>query len=173
MTINCYNTNNTENPSTHKRRHYDHTHDTCSSVCNRINMVSEYWQQNLIQYKERNTNNRVPFVITYHPALSNLFNIVREKWTTIQKHPELCKIFKEPLVLAFRKSKSLKDLLVRASISPRSADNSQCQKCNSRRCMTRKKNIQMHTEIQEHTYRRRIHLPPGMCHLCPSIHRRN
>ena len=26
----------------------------------------------------------------------NLSSIVREHWTTIQKHPELCKIFKEP-----------------------------------------------------------------------------
>jgi hypothetical protein len=47
----------------------------------------------LIQYKEKNTNNSVPLVITYHPALSNLSNIVREHWTTIQKHPELCTIF--------------------------------------------------------------------------------
>ena len=62
-------------------------------------------------------------------------------WTTIQKHPELCKIFKEPPVLAFRKPKSLKDILVRADISPRSAYNGQCQKCDSRRCMTCK-NIQ-------------------------------
>ena len=83
---------------------------------------------------------RVAFVITYHPAFSNLSSIVREHWTTIQKHPELCKIFKEP-VLAFRKLKSLKDILVRADISPRSAYNGQCQKCDSRRCMTCK-NIQ-------------------------------
>ena len=53
-----------------------------------------------------------------------------------KKHPELCKIFKEPPVLAFRKPKSLKDILVRADISPRSAYNGQCQKCDSRRCMT-------------------------------------
>jgi hypothetical protein len=51
-----------------------------------------------------------------HPALSNLSNIVREHWTTIQKHPELCKIFKEPPVLAFRKPKSLKDILVKADM---------------------------------------------------------
>ena len=42
---------------------------------------------------------------------------------------------------AFRKPKSLKDILVRADISPRSFYNGQCQKCNSRRCMTCK-NIQ-------------------------------
>jgi hypothetical protein len=29
----------------------------------------------------------VPFVITCHPVLSNLSNIVRKHWTTIQKHP--------------------------------------------------------------------------------------
>ena len=67
-------------------------------------------------------------------------------WTTIQKHPELPKIFKEPLVLAFRKPKSLKDILVRADISPRSVYNGLCQKCNSRRCMTRK-NIQCTTKF--------------------------
>ena len=44
-------------------------------------------RKNLIQYKEKKTNNRVPFVITYHPVLSNLSNIVRKHWTTIQKHP--------------------------------------------------------------------------------------
>jgi hypothetical protein len=36
----------------------------------------------------------------------------------VQKHPELCKIFTEPPVLAFRKPKSLKDIWVRADISP-------------------------------------------------------
>ena len=71
----------------------------------------------------------------------NLSSIVREHWTTIQKHPELCKIFKAPPVLAFREPKSLKDILVRDDISPRSANNAQCQKCDSRRCMTCK-NIQ-------------------------------
>ena len=73
-------------------------------------------RKDLIQYKEKNANNRVSFVITYHPALSNLSNIVREHWTTIQKHPELCNIFKEQPVLAYRKPKSLKDILVRADM---------------------------------------------------------
>jgi peptide-methionine (R)-S-oxide reductase len=98
-------------------------------------------RKDLIQYKEQKTNNRVPFVITYHPELSNLSIIVRDRWTTIQKHQELCKIFKDPPVLAFRKPKSSKDILVRADISPRSACNGLCQKRDSRRCMTYK-NIQ-------------------------------
>jgi hypothetical protein len=36
---------------------------------------------------EKKTNTSVPFVITYHPVLSNLSNIVRKHWTTIHKHP--------------------------------------------------------------------------------------
>ena len=119
-----------------KKRGYNN-----ASINHCFNKASGIDRKDLIQYKEKNANNRVPFVITYHPALSNLSSIVREHWTTIQKHPELCKIFKELPVLAFRKPKSLKDILVRADISPRSAYNGQCKKCDSRRCMTCK-NIQ-------------------------------
>jgi hypothetical protein len=113
-----------------KKRGYNN-----ASINHCFNKASGIDRKDLIQYKEKKTNNKVSFVITYHPALSNLSNIVREHWTTIQKHPELCKIFKEPPVLAFRKPKSLKDILVGADISPRSAYNGQCQKCDSRRCM--------------------------------------
>ena len=79
-----------------KKRGYNN-----ASINHCFNKAREIDRKDLIQYKEKKTNNRVPFVITYHPALSNLSNIVREHWTTIQKHPELCKIFKGPPVLAF------------------------------------------------------------------------
>ena len=129
-----------------KKRGYNN-----ASINHCFNKASGIDRKDLIQYKEKKTNNRVSFVITYHPALSNLSNIVREHWTTIQKHPELCKIFKEPPVWAFRKPKRLKDILVRADISPRSAYNGQCQKCDSRRCTTCK-NIQcIHKSSSTHT----------------------
>ena len=52
----------------------------------RARIVQYYLQQEAVQtIPWNNANNRVPFVITYHPALSNLSNIVREHWTTIQK----------------------------------------------------------------------------------------
>ena len=84
-----------------KKRGYNN-----ASINHCFNKASGIDRKDLIQYKEKKTNNRVLFVITYYPGLSNLSNIVREHWTTIQKHPELCKIFKEPPVLAFRKPKS-------------------------------------------------------------------
>ena len=119
-----------------------------------------------------------------YTALCNLSSIVREHWTTIQKHPELCKIFKEPPVLTFRKPKSLKDILVRADISPRSAYNGQYQKCDLKRSMTCK-NIQC-TQKFSSTYtgekfiiycnancKTENYLPPEICNLWSSIHRRN
>jgi hypothetical protein len=70
-----------------KKRGYNN-----ASINQCFNKASGIDRKDLIQYKEKNANNRVPFVITYHPALSNLSSIVREHWTTIQKPPELCKI---------------------------------------------------------------------------------
>jgi hypothetical protein len=74
-----------------KKRGYNN-----ASINHCFNKASGIDRKDLTQNKEKNTNNRVPFVITYHPALRNLSNIVQEHWTTIQKHPELCKIYKEP-----------------------------------------------------------------------------
>jgi hypothetical protein len=56
-----------------------------------FNNASGIDRKDLIQYKENNTNNRVSFVTTYHPDLSNLSTIVRERWTTIQQHPDVLK----------------------------------------------------------------------------------
>ena len=92
-------------------------------------------RKDLIQYKERNTNNRMLFIITYNPALSNLSNIVRERYKYTQNCVKSSK--NHPSWL----SEVWKICLVRADISLRSAYNGQCQKCDSRRCMTCK-NIQ-------------------------------
>ena len=56
-----------------KKRGYNN-----ASINHCFNKASDIDRKDLIQYKEKNANNRVPFVITYHPALSNLSNIVRE-----------------------------------------------------------------------------------------------
>ena len=67
---------------------------------------------------------------------------------------------------AFRKPKSLKDILVRADTSPRSAYNGQCQKCDSRRCMTCK-NIQCtHKFSSTHTGEQFIIYCNANCNGC-------
>ncbi|KAL9977710.1 hypothetical protein ACROYT_G015146 [Oculina patagonica] len=54
----------------------------------------------------------LPFVTQYHPALPNIKEILMGKWHLIQNQPQLRNIFKEPPLLAYRKEKSLKDILV-------------------------------------------------------------
>ena len=65
-----------------KKRGYNN-----ASINHCFNTASGIDRKYLIQYKEKKTNNRMPFVITYHPVLSDLSKIVRKHWTTIQKHP--------------------------------------------------------------------------------------
>ena len=52
----------------------------------------------------------VPFVTQYPPE------ILMGKWHLIQNQPQLRNIFKEPPLLAYRKGKSLKDILVKAKL---------------------------------------------------------
>jgi hypothetical protein len=149
-------------------------------------------------------------------------------WTTIQKHPELCKIFKEPPVYCtFQEVDNIFSLAVGIAVyddffSCMCAAEFMCALDvfarhtssritfltltivgRSRGDVSSHQDIfqtfrfpesqdgwlfedhPMHT-IQQHTYRRRIHhilqcqlqdgkyyLPPGMCNLWPSLHRRN
>ena len=66
-------------------------------------------------------NNKVrkkilPFVITYHPALPNLKNILMSKWHLIQDQPLPREIYNEPPIISYKRAKSLGDILVRATM---------------------------------------------------------
>jgi hypothetical protein len=65
--------------------------------------ASEINRNNLLEYKEKNINKRVPLVLTYHPSLDKISGIVRHHWTEIEKSETLAKLFPEPPVVAFRR----------------------------------------------------------------------
>ena len=54
----------------------------------------------------------LPFVTTYHPALSNLKNILTSKWHLIQDQPLLREIYNEPPIISYKRAKSLGHILV-------------------------------------------------------------
>ena len=64
------------------------------------------------------------------------FSLPKESWWPVELRCLL-----SGKCIGLQKTQNLKDILVRADISLRSAYNGQCQKCDSRRCMTCK-NIQ-------------------------------
>ena len=100
--------------------------------------AENFSREELLTYREKKCNKRVPFVLTYHPAFNQLSQIIRENWKEIEKHPKLSIIFPEPPILAFRKPKSLKDRLVRAELtsSSSSSPTGSCKPCGNKRCMT-------------------------------------
>jgi hypothetical protein len=67
----------------------------------------------LLEYKEKKINKRVPLVLIYHPSLEKISGIVRHYWKEIEKSETLAKLFPEPPVVAFRRSKSIKDTLLK------------------------------------------------------------
>ena len=58
----------------------------------------------------------LPFVTTYNPAVPNIKDIFRKHWHHVANDPFLSPLFKELPIIAYRKEKSLKDMLVRAKI---------------------------------------------------------
>ena len=95
---------------------------------------SEINRNDLLEYKEKKINKRVPLVLTYHPSLENISGIVRHHWKEIEKSETQAKLFPEPLVVAFRRPTSIKDTLVIAVVSRPSLTVGQCKPRGDKRC---------------------------------------
>jgi hypothetical protein len=48
--------------------------------------ASEINRNDLLEYKEKKINKRVPLVLTYHPFLEKMAGFVRHHWKEIAKH---------------------------------------------------------------------------------------
>ena len=71
----------------------------------------------LLNRQNGQSDGRIPLVLTYHPALNKVYDILRDSSNVLlvdQKHKEL---FQNKVFLSFRRAKNLKDLLVRAKLS--------------------------------------------------------
>ena len=64
-------------------------------------------------------------MLTYHPDLPKVRDIVDKNWSIIESSDELKDIYQSKPVMAFRRPKSLRDLLVRARLKPNSDDDNQ------------------------------------------------
>ena len=58
----------------------------------------------------------LPFVTTYHPAVNNLKQTLKEQWILIENQPLLKTIYLKPLIISYKRGKSLMDTLVRPKI---------------------------------------------------------
>ena len=82
------------------------------------------------------SDGRIPLVLTYHPALNRVYDILRDISIILLVGPERKELFENKIFLSFRRAKNLKDKLVRAKL-PNSDDGGLsvkgCYKCNGRK----------------------------------------
>ena len=87
-------------------------------VRDQINRARLLDREELLAPRPITPNNRIPFVVTYHPGLPNIGGILRELHPFLH-YSERCKqAIKDVPMMAFRRPKSLQYYLVRAKLRP-------------------------------------------------------
>ena len=71
-------------------------------------------RQLALKQKQKSKERILPFVTTYNPAVQDLKKTLMTNWSLIENQPPLETIFKRPLIISYKRGKSLKDMLVRA-----------------------------------------------------------
>ena len=96
-------------------RGYDH-HKTYSQI-HRVDRVS---RDQLLQPRDfrqqNNTNYMSPLILTYHPSLLKVYDILRETHKIIHNSLKLSKIFPRPPMVSFRNADNLKHHLVHSKL---------------------------------------------------------
>ena len=83
-----------------------------------VNRALQVPRETLLQYRTKEKSDRVPFVVTYNPALLNLNRILRDLQPLMDNDPRLSTIFPDPPMLAYRQPPNLRKILVRSKITP-------------------------------------------------------
>jgi len=69
-----------------------------------------------LQPKQRENKRILPFVTQYQPSVPNPKQILMRKWHFIEQQPLLSEIYKDPPLISYKRGRSLKDILVRATL---------------------------------------------------------
>ena len=90
-----------------------------------------------LKEKSKRQSNRVPFVITYHPGLPNIGELLHRFHPVLQTSQRLASAVKEVPMVAYRRPRCLKDFLVRAECRTeyQQTVNKGCFKCGRTNCM--------------------------------------
>ncbi|XP_033100554.1 E3 ubiquitin-protein ligase TRIM71-like, partial [Anneissia japonica] len=85
----------------------------------------------------RDTTQRTPLVLTYHPTSKKIAKIITDNHYILESDPATKDIFKEPPMISYKRDRSLKDQLVKSRLKAiHPADNVGMTRCNRSRCTT-------------------------------------
>ena len=71
---------------------------------------------NALQTKPKDSDDVVPFVVTYNPALPLISNILCKHFSILHSSNHCKVVFKQPPFVTYRRSSNLRDLLVKAQL---------------------------------------------------------
>jgi len=97
-----------------------------------IAKASSIHKHDFLQFKSKVTQSKIPYVVTSHPDLTKIQDIVDKHLQTFKTNINLDRIFPEKPMISFRRPKSLKDILVTTKVKPRQNSpkgESGCQTC--------------------------------------------
>ena len=114
-----------------------------------LNRVQNVSREMALTPAESNSEERIPFILTYHPNNLAAKNIILLNFSILQSDPETASIFSQPPLVSFKRDKNLQNLLVRSALRPTSEPGT--FKCSRKQCKTCQF-IVSHTQITGPTY---------------------
>ena len=92
-------------------------------------------REDTLRDKQPVSNQRIPFVATFHPALPNVAKILHRLQPVLQSSRRCQEAIGEVPMVAFRRPKCLKDILVLSDLkTPGRVPDRGCRGCGDRRC---------------------------------------
>ncbi|XP_078364096.1 uncharacterized protein LOC144648396 [Oculina patagonica] len=126
-------------------------------LCNDRERVNSISRQEALEKRVRQSEERIPLVLTYHPLSSGIKHILLNNFNILMSDPTTAAIFPAPPIVAYRRNCSLRDLLVHTSY--RCATDQQgtfaCEHPRCRTCQYTTSDVHVHgpkcsTTIHEH-----------------------
>ena len=88
-----------------------------SFVKKEMERVLEVRRKDTLVKKEKNKDNRIPLVVTYHPDLPPVGQIINKHWPMLHHKDRTKKIFKNRPIVTYKRLRNLRDMLVKSTFN--------------------------------------------------------
>ena len=80
--------------------------------------VKKIKRANALEKVSKSKERKTPLIITYHPAMPPISSIMKKHWKVmIEDDPRMKRFHPNPPIVAYKRSKNLRDILIRAKIN--------------------------------------------------------
>ena len=143
-----------------------------SVVTDALGRVHNISRETALKTSESKSEDRIPLTITYHPNNLRVRDIILKNFKLLQSDADTATIFEKPPLVSFKRDKSLRNSLVKGSLSTELEPGT--FKCSRKRCntcpfITNTVSISGPKKSTQITGSFRLHFP--QCHLLHTVHR--